>query len=93
MGTHKDILHYTSLRLMNLTRLISIGSKPIKVMVVVLVIVIVFVKKKLEQKHFWSKEFRSKKIQAKNVNPKKFWIEKKNFQKILGNKKCPFINN
>ena len=49
------------------TRLISIVSKPIKVVIVVIVIV-VFVKVKLGLKNFWFKS---------NSCPKKCWIKKK----------------
>ena len=45
-----------------LTRLISIVSNPIKVVVGVVDIVVVFVKKKVGPKHFWSKKIMSKKI-------------------------------
>ena len=64
------------------TRLISIVSKPIKVVIVVVVIVVVvFVKVKLGQKIFWSKSnpcpksVGSKKNmrQKKVSSPKMFW--------------------
>ena len=53
------------------TRLISIVSKPIIIVVVVVVIDVVFVKKKLGPKKFWLKKSMSKKLYAKIILGKK----------------------
>ena len=53
------------------TRLISIVSKPMLIVVVVVVIDVVFVKKMLGPKKLWSKKFCSK-----NKGLKKFWVQK-----------------
>ena len=50
------------------TRLISIVSKPIKVVVVVIV---VFVEKKVEKNIFWSKKSMSKNLRPKVLDQKK----------------------
>ena len=56
---------------MCLTRLISIVSKPIIIVVVLVVIDVVFVKKKLGPKKFWLKKSMSKKLYAKIILGKK----------------------
>ena len=84
--------------LTNRTRLISIVSKPIKVVVVVVVIVVVaFWKKKLGPKTCWSKNnpwpknfrpnsFGSKENFSKKVMSQKFLVQKIKVQQNLGPK-------
>ena len=53
-----------------LTRLISIMSKPVSIVVVVIVVVVqIFGPKNLRQKNFHPKNFVSQKI----LDPKRFW--------------------
>ena len=69
------------------TRLISIVSKPIIIVVVVVVIDVVFVTKKVRSKKILVK----KNSCPKNFRLKKFWVKKKKVQKIFGKKRmlCP----
>ena len=60
---------------MNETRLISIVSKPIFIVVVVFVIDVVFVKKCFKKIHV-QKNFRQKFLSQKELGPKKLWSKK-----------------
>ena len=70
------------------TRLISIVSKPIKVVVVVIVVVSV---KKNSPNNFWSKNKSCpKNFRPKSVGSKKIWVEKKLGPKKFWSKKLRF---
>ena len=75
-----------------ITRLISVVSKPMFIVVVVVVIEVVFVKKILGPKKFWLKNICVQKtLGQKELGPKKLWSKqmlskKLRFKKILGPK-------
>ena len=72
-----------------ITRLISIVSKPILIVVVVVVIDVVFVKKNVWPKKFCfkvQKRFRQKKIGSRRVRSKKIVVQKNFVQKIKDQK-------
>ena len=54
-----------------MTRLISIMSKPIRVLVVVTDLVVLFYKKKLGHKNLWSNKSMPKNFRPKSVGSKK----------------------
>ena len=75
------------------TRLISIVSKPMLIVVVVVVIDVVFVKKILGPKKFWlknihvQKNFGSKRVRSKKVVVQTNVVKKFEVQKNFGSKK------
>ena len=66
------------------TRLISIVSKPMLIVVVVVVIDVVFVKKILGPKKFWLKIFGSKRVRSKKVVVQTNVVKKFEVQKNFG---------